>query len=174
MDAKQGDIVHFGNYNDQDIEWIVLEKQDDKVLVLSKNTLVNKRYHESNSNVTWESCTLREWLNSEFISEAFNSKEELLINVTKVTADKNPTYDTNPGEDQEDKIFLLSIKETEKYLKTSEERMYECQYSWWLRTSGDCLNAAAIVSPRGVLEMRGYTVNTSFGISPAMWINLNN
>lgn len=63
-----------------------------------------------------ENCSLREWLNEEFYNSAFsNSEKEQILSVT-VPADKNPEYDTNSGNDTEDKIFLLSVSEAKKYL----------------------------------------------------------
>jgi uncharacterized repeat protein (TIGR02543 family) len=50
----------------EDIEWLVLEKKDGKALLLSKYALVTKPYNEEDTDVTWESCTLRSWLNGEF------------------------------------------------------------------------------------------------------------
>lgn len=98
------------------IKWRVLSVEDDTALLLSEYALDNRRYNEKNEAVTWESCTLRSWLNKTFISTAFNKKEKKLIKTTEVREAENSAYDT------EDKVFLLSEDECEnkKYGFTSE------------------------------------------------------
>jgi hypothetical protein len=97
------------------IEWMVLDREGDRVLVISRYILDCVRYDEEYRRVTWETCTLRAWLNGEFLDSAFDAEEQLLIPTTHVTADPNPKFDVDPGEDTEDKLFLLSIPEAEAY-----------------------------------------------------------
>lgn len=73
--AKVGDYVFFGAYEQdnntangkENIEWLVLEVKDGKALVTSKYALDCKPYNTSYTDVTWENCTLRRWLNNDFI-----------------------------------------------------------------------------------------------------------
>ena len=66
-EAEIGSYVFFGSYeqdNDtsngkEDIEWIVLAKEGNKALVISKYALDCKQYHPSMSDITWETCSLR-------------------------------------------------------------------------------------------------------------------
>lgn len=81
--------------------------------MISRYALDCRPYNKSDTAVTWESCTLRAWLNSEFLNEAFNGEEHALIPMVTVSADKNPSYDTEPGKDTQDRVFLLSIKEAD-------------------------------------------------------------
>lgn len=41
------------------------------MLLLSEKSLDEKPYNMKAANVTWETCTLRDWLNNTFIHEAF-------------------------------------------------------------------------------------------------------
>lgn len=59
------------------IEWLVLEVKDGKALVISKYALDCKPYNTSSTNVTWETCSLRNWLNNDFINSAFSATEKL-------------------------------------------------------------------------------------------------
>ncbi len=128
--ANVGDIVYFGAYEQdnntsngkEDIEWIVLAKENGKVLVISKYALDCQQYNTSYIDVTWQGCSLRKWMNNIFISEAFGSQHQEMILDTNVPADKNPNYTTNPGNATTDKVFLLSIAEAEKYFTTDEAR----------------------------------------------------
>ena len=91
-------------------------------MLISKYGLDAKPYNEKITGITWESCTLRKWLNNDFLNAAFSAEERAIISKTRVTADENPEYDTSPGNDTNDKIFLLSITEVNKYFSSDEAR----------------------------------------------------
>ena len=195
--AKVGDYLLFGSYeqdNEVDngrepVEWLVLEKTDNKVLVISKYALDCQRYNSSLKNRTWESCSLRQWLNNNFFNIAFSDTEKTMIATTTVSADKNPDFDINPGKSTKDKVFLLSIKEANKYfdsawgrqchateyaesqglyVSNSNERCY-----WWLRSPGNSYNSAAVISDSGNTVNYGNPVSTLRGVRPAMWIDFS-
>jgi ribosomal protein S17E len=196
-----GDTYTFGSYeqdNDtsngkEEIEWQILEKQDNKILIISKYALDCQQYNTENTDVTWETCTLRSWLNSTFISNAFTEAEQSMIVDTKVTADKNPNYSTNPGNDTTDKIFLLSINEVNKYFTNDESRkcvptayaIEQGAYTsdsytsggkatcwWWLRSPGSSQVDASYVYYDGSVYYDGRGVDGSNGcVRPALWIN---
>ena len=130
-----GDLIEFGHY-EQDgnvdngpeaIEWIVLDVQDGKGLLLSKCGLDAKPYNESTSiyrpretATTWEQCSLRKWLNKDFYQAAFSDDEQGRILTTEVDnsdAQRNKEWDTDGGENTADKIFLLSHYEVFKKYK---------------------------------------------------------
>ena len=201
--SSVGDIVIFGTYEQdnntengkEEIEWLVLAKEDSKALVISKYALECRPYNTEWTDVTWETCTLHDWLNETFINEAFSSTEKALILETTVTADKNPRYSTDPGNDTTDKIFLLSIDEANEYFSSDDERMCaptayakaqgastnrnhkvdgEASCRWWLRSPGTYQSSAAYVYGDGGVSSNGYSVNDGFGcIRPAFWINLD-
>ena len=137
-----GDKITFGAYKrkkisgKEPIEWLVLDKNENGILVISDKGLDCKQYTERYESVTWETCTLRKWLNGDFYKSAFSVREKKLINTTSVVVHKNPKYKTKPGtafgrgknkliptigNDTNDKIFLLSITEVEKYFKSKED-----------------------------------------------------
>lgn len=192
--VKVGSIIKFGNYpqNTKDkkepIEWRVLAVEDGKALVISQYALDCKKYNEKRVDTSWENCTLRKWINSDFLNSAFDSTEQNLIQLSTVTADKNPRYSTNQGNDTEDKVFLLSAKEAEQYFKNDEERKCnptkftvnngaykndEGQCWWWLRSLGDDASPAAIVNTGGSVYFYGNNVDFfNVSVRPALWINL--
>lgn len=79
--VNAGDIVKFGKYYQSSskqkdaIEWIVLAQKEDTVLLLSKYILDAKPFNEELVDVTWETCSLRKWLNGDFLKEAFSESE---------------------------------------------------------------------------------------------------
>lgn len=202
--AEVGSIVYFGSYEqDNDtsngkevIEWRVLEKKDNKILVISKYALDCEQYNSLflKDVTTWETCTLRKWLNETFITSAFNSDEQALIPETNVSAGKNPEFCTNPGNATKDKIFLLSINEVNKYFSSDDERMCAAtDYAkaqganisdddtvggkgacwWWLRSPGGDQYSAARVDSDGSVYCRGSNVHFgSVSVRPALWISV--
>ena len=194
--AKVGYYVTLGTYEQdnnaangaEEIEWLVLDKQDSRILVISKYGLDSKPYNEEYTDVTWESCTLRRWLNNDFIREVFSKEEIAMIPKVKVSADKNPKYDTNPGNATQDQVFLLSIAEANKYFGFSGERQCKpTDYAvskkvyvdsngncyWWLRSPGRNQSSAAGFDTDGDVFENGFLVDTDdFAVRPAMWISL--
>ena len=194
--AKAGDYVFFGSYEQdnnisngkEDIEWLVLEVRAGKALVVSKYALDCKKYNTSYTYVTWETCTLRNWLNNDFINAAFSAEEKAMIPTVTVSADNNPEYSTDPGYATQDQVFLLSITEANKYFSSESARQCEptdfatangarkingnCR--WWLRSPGYNPLCASYVDYGGdVFEFGSGVHNGSSAIRPALWIDLN-
>ena len=194
--AAVDDIVYFGTYEQDNntsngaeaIEWLVLDKEGDKLLLISKYALDFQPYNSEKTDVTWESCTLRTWLNDDFLNTAFSAEEQTAIALTTVTADENPDYDTDPGNDTKDKVFLLSIDEVEEYFSSDDARQceptdiavangaYESDSGncwWWLRSPGGIQRSAADVGYDGSVHHHGYYVHSDgVAVRPALWINL--
>lgn len=202
-EIKVGDVVTFGVYEQdnilsngkESIEWQVLEVQDGKALVISKYALDCQSYNTEYESVTWETCTLRSWLNDDFLNAAFTTGEQTRIPTVTVSADKNPSYDTNPGKTTQDKVFLLSINEAYQYFSSDDARScdptayaiaqgcwtfddtsssYYGNCWWWLRSPGDYQGNAAFVGTAGWVLDSGYFVDHgSNAVRPALWIDLN-
>lgn len=194
--VQVGDYVIFGSYEQdnsssngkEDIEWLVLARDGDRVLVISKYALDCQQYNTSDTSVTWETCSLREWLNDTFINSAFSPYEQATIQTTTVTADKNPSYSTSPGKDTTDKVFLLSIADESMYFNSDSAR--QCKGTdycyaqgayknsngncwWWLRSPGQNSDRAAYINYGGSVYDIGIYVNIDMiAVRPALWINL--
>ncbi len=197
--VKVDSFVQFGEYDHghgiESIEWHVLEVENGKALVISKYGLDCKQYHSSRTAITWETCTLREWLNNEFFNAAFSADEKAMIPTVTVLADENPKYNsthpklrTDAGNVTQDKVFLLSISEVCKYL--SSNNLTPCKPTryavkngartgdqnnncfWWLRTPGCCQHSAADVNfGGGILELGECVDIADHAVRPAMWID---
>lgn len=196
-EAKAGDVIKFGHYEQdnniengpEDLEWIVLDVNGKSALVISRYAIDGVYYHNRAEKITWETCSLRKWINETFIDAAFSTDEQKFILTTNVSADSNPDYKTDPGNDTEDKVFLLSIDEAIRFFSTDEERKCEkTEYAktqsffeytelpckWWLRTPGDASVKAALVSSDGSVDAKGNQYSLApFSFRPAMWISLN-
>jgi len=181
-----GDTIVFGSYELDDnatngkegIEWLVLAKEDDTILVISRYGVDWQKYNGEETSTSWEKCTLRSWLNHDFFYSAFSEKEQTIILTTTVSADENPEYNVNPGSDTQDKMFLLSILEADKYFNSNRERtcrfIAQDAWFWWLRSPGETLDNAATVDRDGSINKEGAQVNiVNILVRPAMWIDLS-
>ncbi len=195
--ANVGDIVTFGKYyqsnseTKEDIEWRVLAQEDGRLLVISEYALDCKQYNIEETDVTWETCSLRKWLNDTFLKTAFGSAEKSMIESTLVTADENPNFNTDPGNDTTDKVFLLSYSEAQMYFNSTEDRV--CNLTayakengalssgtkddsclWWLRSPGLHSDSVTIVHTYGeISSSSSYYVDASdICVRPAMWIEI--
>lgn len=190
-ESSIGQIITFGNYEGSDITWIVLAEEEGKYLVISEYGLNINTYNDVKCDVTWETCSIRSWLNNEFLT-SFNEEELARIQITNVIMDSNyeyadqEEYATNPGNDTEDRVFLLSLSEVETYMPTPEERIcYPSQYAidqgwesmlfetcfWWLRTPGVYQDSVVHISAIGNIIYEGEPANIVRDcVRPAMWI----
>ena len=171
-DVNMYETLEFGKYNNESIKWLVLDKKDNKTLVISKDILFKKAYNDTNASVTWQDCTLRSYLNNEFYNTAFSEEEKKLITNSKIETPDNPNYGTKGGNATEDYIFLLSVDEASKYFKTKVDR--SCGERWWLRSPGAYQDCATLVNNDGDIDDSGCSGNyRNYGVRPALWLDLN-
>ena len=197
LPVNVGGYITFGHYEQDNntgngkepIEWLVLEVRGDQALVISRYGLDVRPYNRNYDKVTWETCSLRKWLNGEFLNDAFNPGEQKAIIMTTVDNSNSQGYsgwNTRGGKNTEDRIFLLSYAEAWRYF--SNDRAGQClptRYAagrsahtsgsnceWWLRSPGYFQNNAAGVCTDSSLFT--YRVNNNYTcVRPALWINLD-
>lgn len=125
--TQAGKYVTFGHYpqtksgdDDNPIQWLILERDGQNALLISKCGLDTKPYDTNENGTTWEKSTIRMWLNAIFYNKAFNSAEQAIILTTSVDNNKEQCYSSwskNDGNNTQDKIFLLSYAEVKKILR---------------------------------------------------------
>ena len=163
--ASVGSEIRFGSYyynraNTKDsITWIVLEKDEDELLLISKNIIETGFYNLDRDNkITWEQSDIREWLNGRFYDIAFTETEKTCILTTYIRnndyVSPNKKYQNDCGNDTYDKVFLLSYDEVDRYFPDRERsKAYPTEYTkgkiingiyddelsgcWMLRTVSD-------------------------------------
>ena len=207
------DCVYFGTYWQNDtnrdgvadqndakepIKWRVLQVDGDDVFLMSDKNLDCQKYNNNEVDVTWETCSLRTWLYSDFYRKAFSTAEQNAIKVTTVENDKNEVYGTSGGRATEDKVYIPSIKEISNtkygfdgvYSNRSNTRavkntVYTAQRcktkeygAWWLRTPGANRQQAALVDGWGYVyggkEYSGLSVSKEFlVVCPVMHISIS-
>lgn len=188
----------FGSYPEtagggrKPITWLVLKCEYDRALVISEKLIDVQRYDKKYKNVTWQTASLRGWMNREFMEVAFHEGEKGRVLMTCNQNPDNAEYGTDGGKATWDRVFVLSIGEARKYfrgrggiaaeitpyaeskgadsLKIHDRRKLG---RWWLRSPGSNSNDAAYVGYDGDVNVRGYNVNySSVSVRPAFWLHL--
>ena len=182
--------ITMGRYMGSPISWRILSVEDEKILLISEKVLDFKPYNKEKREISWKTCTLRKWLNTEFLENTFRADEKAKIAFTKISDKPFLTFTIDQEYDTNDQIFLLSFEEAKSYFDYDQDRQgCPTEYAqskdiirtksdlssiWWLRTSDYSTDFGPYVWIDGRLSHIGYSVDTSFvGIRPAMWIYLN-
>ena len=170
-------------YNgDEPIQWIPLDSDGTKVLLVSKYPLEYLQYNKDRIDFTWKGSSIRTWLNAAFINKAFSEDERAAILTTTVETGPekiDEKWPATPKETTQDRLFLLSYSELKKYLKDDKVELNEYvgpksgtifsdDNSWWLRSSGKKTDEACFVG-HGKYES-GWLSDWRC-IRPAMWID---
>lgn len=201
-DAQKGDIVAFGAYEQdgiaengkEPIEWFVIDREENELLLISRYCLSCKPYYDKAGDITWEYCSLREWLNSEFLSSSFTDTERSYIVLSENENPDEDMHGTEGGNDTQDNVFLLSEIEARVYFRSDEDRemlgaaqpseaainekiyisdeegMYGRTSPWWLRSPGTYGNSAVFVEKDGSVNPNGAIVTNEYycGVRPAV------
>lgn len=199
--GEEPETVLFGSYEQdgdaangkEPIEWLVLARDGDKALLLSKYALDHQSfmpfYEPVTEPFTWESCSLRQWLNSTFLNAAFSAEEQRrLLTTTVITAPGGRKGSENPFT-TEDRVFLLS--DTEVYAYFSSEAATVTDYTayalsedpwagnatapapaiWWLRTTDGGNHPDSVYTRGGVGEgARSYEGEY---VRPVIWVDMS-
>ena len=166
----------FGGYT-----WRVLDEQDGKVLLITEDIIEQRPYNAAAEDVTWETCTLRTYLNGEFYSK-FSAQEQAMILETRNTNPDNQWYGTDGGNDTMDRVFLLSVEEVVKYFGDSGDLAARKGWYWedgkvlkdgkGYYISDQYNSERAAKFNNGDVGLSGSDVNIEFGVRPALWLKL--
>lgn len=121
---QTGNYIKFGEYQGEKLNWIVMEKQEDKALLFNANVIDCKCYNEYEyCECTWETSSLRNWLNDDFYNTAFSNEEKNKILLTNVNNNDDIDFDASikSGNNTDDYIFCLSRQENWNYFGQDTE-----------------------------------------------------
>lgn len=163
-DAEVHDIISLGKYEqdgntengNEDIEWIVLEKNDETVLLISRYALDTVKFNENREECSFEESDLFEFLNGDFYNNSFDDDE------------KNVIFSNENGE----KISLPTKEEVFKYMAVDETHVDSAKITsyaeskgartrngvcwWWLKDGGNAENSAKYVHFDGTVQDNGF------------------
>lgn len=188
FDVKIGDIVELGSYptdvngGKQPIKWRIIEIRGSHALALSESLIDFRKYDENDGSTTWETSTIRSWLNNDFVTIALTSEDKKRIAGIKLVNLDNGEYGTRGGASTKDRIFLLSIEEVERLLPSPEDRKAEptpfaegigANQWWWLRSPGFKNTHVAYVGNDGAINHAGTKGNlVARSVRPAFYLKL--
>jgi len=182
-----GTTVLFGQYEQdgkeengaESIEWIVLDQKGNKRLLLSRYGIDRQRYNKQAMGTCWEDCSLRYWLNSDFLNTAFSEEEKQALLHTVV----NNRHSAGGESKSFDLVYLPSYSEVLHYLPNAEDRVCEPSASvaamagnvekqWLLRSQGMAATLADYVNADG--ERRDEPVHKDeLLIRPMVWVDFD-
>ena len=126
VDSFNNSNLHYGtitfgsypqNYSLDDkspIEWYLLEKREDKVILMSKYVLDVHRY-DNKINSNWKDTSISKFLNGAFYDTAFNTSEKQMII-------SNPYKSVG-------NVFLLNLSEAEGYFSKSDTSISSAEFT---------------------------------------------
>ena len=168
---EPGSQVVFGKIDGSPITWRVLDKQGQLRLIFAEDIVAHRPYNKMYVDAYWGTCSLRRWLNQEFIQKCFSFEERIRIINTRVENRRNRKWESDGGPGTVDKVFILDIEEVQKYFPEDKDR--ETGKWWWLRNPGSGLLSVACVYEDGTIYDYGINNNyTEGGVRPAMWVRI--
>ena len=195
--------ITFGKYKDEPITWIVAKEDDDKKLLLSEKIIEFMPFMKCTDeevdsiDIEWENSTVRSWLNNILFFDAFTEDEQNQVLESEVENKAYPQHQIEKAKDTKDKVFLLSIGETENLADegldlSSENTQYAVEKQiiewkeifgeddepfisddWLLRTSdalGESYTVSFVTDGDVIPWDPDQTAHMSCGVRPALWI----
>lgn len=185
-EVKIGDILPLGQINDKSVNWKVIEKTAEKLLLLSMDAIAYKSFCDNinagEPTTSWDNCSLNKWLNREFLDSLFGNiiddNKEIFNYNCKSFSFKNLLVE---------KVFLLSTDDFDRYIKNNfdlqrvrmhgsiiNDGIYNVNgYVQWLLRSGRNSNMIATVLPNGKIDKAGTAIDIKHAIRPAMRIKIS-
>jgi hypothetical protein len=151
--VSRGDIISFNRYN-----WRVLDVVDNRALIITEKLIEERKFDASSNN--WTSSEIRHYLNNDFYN-TFNYDEK------------------NRIDNGNDKIFLLSVQEAQKYFSGDIDRIalniddYNMSFyhNWWLRTPWTDEHYVYRILRDGRFSNCSAR-ESRIGVRPALWLKL--
>lgn len=189
--AKIGDIVKLGRFETdyllpgkEKLEWIVLSKNENELVLITKNGIDSCVYYASHTEVDWNNSYVRTLLNDTLYDQMFSKYEKNIIIadsdngdfITLLTPDEALTYF------KDDATRQLAITPVAEKLGANINNMSKVNYWdskgyrsswWWLKGDGPAAITAPIVTVDGTVVSNEKYVNKPYGaVRPVVRIKL--
>ena len=169
------EIYTMGRWKDKPLEWLVLDVEPDRALLITKDCLLQAPYNEIKAAMTWAECSLRNNLLPQLLKQIFDDKERERVLLWK-NRNPNSARGIPGGTDTDDKLFLLSIDEAKKYFLYNKARAAHLNGNaefWWLRSPGvSSYDVVYINLDGGILDTGTRVRRSNVSVRPAFWLNL--
>lgn len=160
---------HQASYPKHPIRWKIIARDGDKALLISLYETDELPFNNTEEEVGWADCTLRQWLNDDFYNTAFTAAEQSIIELTLV--------DNAPEAATQDYLFLLSYPEVCKYMPEKSQRKvgvtYDQDCEWLLRKLESTGTMVPSIHRGGNFWSNSVAINSVSAVRPAMWVVLD-
>lgn len=157
------------------------------IVLAEKGLTANVTWNKSTtSGILWAgTCNIRTWLNSEFYGNSFYGEAKDCIKQTTVLNNTSSSLVDGSGSSTNDKVWLLSYEEAEKYFTQAERKCEVTDYaivnkvtqadapytSWWLRSAHSSSPYVRGCDCGGYITF--YDMNdTRHAVRPALTLNI--
>lgn len=149
-----GEEIYFGAYKGNPIAWKILKTEKDKMLLITENPIETLAFNNELKNITWETSSIREWLNDDFLKEFSDEQKNRIL--------------VGAAENIGDKVFIISQEEYQKY---SSAAFTGETSDWWTRTKTDA-GMMFVDGKTGEVNTYGQGVVHALGVRPCVWVTL--
>ena len=184
--GTEWDIVNMGTYEGAPITWRVLNVNGNDAFLLADTSLVKKAFSAGDDDLDWKDSQIRKWLNEDFYNDCFSDEEKAAIKTSVLKNSGNETFRIAAEDDTEDKVFLLSLKDSvnssygfeDHYYCDSETRTdnsFNSEDDYWiLRNPYDYDWSVATVNSYGFCQSGDRKKKSDEGgIRPALHVDLS-
>lgn len=139
---KRNDIVYFGSYNGQMLQWTVLQTNNTGSMMICNTSVGSMQYNDKGGSAVtddplyhaneWPNCSLRKWLNDDFLKAAFSEREQKVLVLNSISTKGR---DKNDGSSS-DYVYILSnddLSSAQKSVWWENNEMQDKEF--WLRGS---------------------------------------
>lgn len=126
-------VVTFGNYEQDNnesnglepIAWVYADNYDGYAVLVSYYGLDEQPYNTEQTEITWENCSLRKWLNEDFYNIAFNDEEKEMMSPINLQNPGNSKHNIEGGNDTLDSVWMLCDLDIERIKNYSMTKAYK-------------------------------------------------
>lgn len=166
--VKNGEHYTIGCFQGKELIWETIaycfDEDNRKIstLVILKDPLSTKPFHEEAGNATWNNSTLRKWLNTLYNLFSDDDRQRIVLQKQQL---RTTLYNGKTKTDEtEDYIFILSPDEL---IRCVDEGI-PVQGKFWLRTGGT-KSCEAFCYDNGTFRTEEIHSN-KIDVRPAMWV----
>lgn len=177
-----GDYLYFGNYEDTPLKWIVLDRDEEKLICITER-IVDLQPYDRDGSIFYVKSDARSWINDEFYQTTFTEGEKKYIvphfidTEAEVTSSLHHVYPDSVT----DNLYLMSSGEFFQYFNGQEKNEgvamlldADQSFSWWLRNQSSLYTYCAMcVERNGKCNSQGEKVQHILGIRPMVDISLS-
>ena len=171
--VEYGKYMQQNNSKSKPLDWILISKNDNSIVLLSKYILDCGKFNESQVHVELRDSTLYRWLWNDFMDQAFSADEQEFIEEIACLSLKYIKDCFNIDKPLGNKCPVLKAYYTEYSKKKEKDGNIFSEFgAYWLADSAEDKLCAFFVDEEGYISKNGGYVDFKFGIRPLIILKL--